>query len=167
MSDSIYEAALSFTLFFFAFSKLLLITVLVEDKESPVVTKIIAASQKRSEQMANAESVLTAPKPANAESTEVEEEVLEDDENQISITDITSLITASEGEQLRISNDTADAIESISFTEDTAVPDTFDETKVMNLPVESDTPTANNDSEESAPLNETESTEIGDREVNE
>ena len=167
MSDSIYEAALSFTLFFFAFSKLLLITVLVEDKESPVVTKIIAASQKRSEQLANAESVLTAPKPANAESTEVEEEVLEDDENQISITDITSLITASEGEQLRISNDTADAIESISFTEDTAVPDTFDETKVINLPVESDTTAANNDSEETAPLNETESTEIGDREVNE
>ena len=167
MSDSIYEAALSFALFFFVLSKLLLITVLVEDKESPVVTKIIAAAQKRSEELANAESVLTMPKPQNAEGIEEGEEAAETDENQISIADIASIITASEGEELRISSDTADAIESLSFTEDTEVPETFDETKSADIPEESDLPDTYNDSEAPEIINKTESAEIGDREVNE
>ena len=167
MSDSVYEAALSFALFFFALSKILLVTVLVEDKESPVVTKIIAASQKRIEELANVESVLTMPKPSNEESTEELEEIPETDENQISISDIATLITNSEGEQLRISNDTADAIESISLTEDTSAPDTFDETKTVDISEDGDMPITYDEGEALLPINETESTKIGDGEVKE
>ena len=118
MSDSIYETALSFALLFFTLSKLLLTTVLVEDKESPVVTKIIEASKKRSKEIAllNKDTDALA-----AESTE------SGDENQISITDMeyTANGEGDDGEKLSI--DTASAIESMSLTEDVATPDTFTE----------------------------------------
>lgn len=81
ISNSIYESILSLTLFIFILSKILLTTTLVEDVESPIVTKIIAASKARSEAI--------APAVEEEEPVEVEETVEEEDENQLSITDIT------------------------------------------------------------------------------
>ena len=122
MSDSVYESALSFALLFFTVSKLLLTTVLVEDSESPVVTKIIAASKKRDEEIALAQKA--------EDETVAEEQTAESgDENQISITDIGYTLNGEDHDVDRVSEDTADAIESMSLTEDVATPDTFNESE--------------------------------------
>ena len=123
ISNSIYESVLSFALFFFATAKILLTTVLVEDVESPVVTKIIASSRARSEKISQSEQ---------AAATEEEEETEQKDKNQISFSDISYSILKNTENQNKISDDTAVAIESMSLTEDTAVPETFNKSKEQN-----------------------------------
>ncbi len=119
ISNSIYESVLSFALFLFATAKILLTTILVEDVESPVVTKIIAASKARSEAIShNSDDLMQNDEP----------EPEQNDKNQLSITDINYSDSDRDENSDKISEDTADAIESMSLTEDTAIPETFSET---------------------------------------
>ncbi len=80
ISKSIYESILTFTLFLFITSKLLLTGELINDEEAPFVKNLKAAAAERE----------LAINPANEESyeDEVTELAEENDENQISISEI-------------------------------------------------------------------------------
>ena len=78
ISNTLYETVLTFTLFLFITMKLSLTSVLVEDKESPVVTEIIKYADKREFEI----------NPPKEEETTEESEEPEADENQITISDI-------------------------------------------------------------------------------
>ena len=79
ISNSIYETILTFTIFLFIALKLLLTDKLTENSESPLITKLKAAAQKRAEELSP--SVMPQELP-----TEEGEDM--PDENQISILDI-------------------------------------------------------------------------------
>lgn len=110
ISNSIYESLLSLTLSIFATSKILLTTTLVEDVENPVVTKIIAAH--------NARKAELAPDIAEPEIEEISES---EDENQLSITDITM-----SSEDI---NAEPDASSSPDVNEDDSTPNNTDNTE--------------------------------------
>ena len=83
VSDSVYEIALSFALFIFITSRLLLTGNLIEDKVSETVSALEKASDARTLEI--------TPPPSVQEVVDISGEALEDvqaDENQISIDDI-------------------------------------------------------------------------------
>lgn len=89
ISNSIYETALTFALFIFVSSRLLLTSSLIEDKPSEISKMLDFASEKRSEEINAAQS---AP-----ESVEISGEAISElpdtaDDNQISIDDVTESV---------------------------------------------------------------------------
>ena len=83
ISNSIYESILTLSVFLFAIFKLFLTDKLVERKESPVVTELKAAAERR-----NAEIYPTPEPLPEEELSEEAEESEAPDENQYSILDI-------------------------------------------------------------------------------
>ena len=85
ISNSIFETALTFTLFLFIISRLLLAGYLIEDKESASVSVLLAGADERERELHP-----TPEATADAEDTESECEATEDipDQNQISIDEL-------------------------------------------------------------------------------
>lgn len=82
ISNSIFEATLTFTLFLFIISRLLLAGYLIEDKESSAVSVLLAGADEREREL--------NPTPEATEAIEPETEVVEElpDQNQISIDEL-------------------------------------------------------------------------------
>ncbi len=81
IAKSVYEIALTLALFIFITARILLLGELIEDKESTLVTNIVAEADKRALSLANKEKA--DPMEEEAESVRGES-----DDNQISIEDI-------------------------------------------------------------------------------
>ncbi len=85
VSNSIYESVLTFALFIFITSRLLLTARLIEDKESPVVSALVKLADARAEEIKAHEAELALKEEKRLASLE---NIEEPDENQLTIEEL-------------------------------------------------------------------------------